>query len=41
MKQITAISTNEIARYTAKNNVLNNVDMFTATVFELQIKLNR
>ena len=31
MKQIAAVSTNEIARYAAKNIVLNNVDMLTAT----------
>ena len=31
MKQIAKISTNEIARYAAKNIVLNNVDMLTAT----------
>ena len=31
MKQIARISTNEIARYAAKNIVLNNVDMLTAT----------
>ena len=27
MKQIAALSTNEIARYTAKNVVMNHVDM--------------
>ncbi len=31
MKQIAALSTNEIARYAAKNIVLNHVDMITAT----------
>lgn len=31
MRQITTMSTSEIARYTAKNIVMNNVDMFTAT----------
>ncbi len=31
MKQIAALSTNEIARYAAKNVVMNNVDMITAT----------
>ena len=31
MKQIAAVSTNEIARYAAKNIVINNVDMLTAT----------
>lgn len=31
MKQIAAVSTNEIARYAAKNIVMNNVDMLTAT----------
>ena len=31
MKQIAALSTNEIARYTAKNVVMNHVDMITAT----------
>ena len=31
MKQIAAVSTNEIARYAAKNIVLNHVDMITAT----------
>lgn len=31
MKQIAALSTNEIARYAAKNVVLNHVDMITAT----------
>jgi hypothetical protein len=31
MKQIAPVSTNEIARYAAKNIVLNNVDMLTAT----------
>lgn len=28
---MTSVSTNEIARYTAKNIVMNHVDMFTAT----------
>lgn len=31
MKQIAALSTNEIARYAAKNIVMNHVDMLTAT----------
>ena len=31
MKQIAAVSTNEIARYAAKNIVMNNVDTLTAT----------
>ena len=31
MKKIAAVSTNEIARISAKNIVLNNVDMLTAT----------
>ena len=31
MKQIATVSTNEIARYAAKNIVMNNVDMLTAT----------
>ncbi len=31
MKKIAALSTNEIARYAAKNVVMNNVDMITAT----------
>lgn len=31
MKQIAALSTNEIARYAAKNVVMNHVDMITAT----------
>ena len=31
MKQIAALSTNEIARYTAKNIVMNHVDILTAT----------
>ena len=31
MKQIAAVSTNEIARYTAKNIVMNHVDILTAT----------
>ncbi len=31
MKQIAALSTNEIARYAVKNVVKNNVDMITAT----------
>ena len=31
MKKIAAVSTNEIARYAAKNIVMNNVDMLTAT----------
>ena len=31
MRQMAAVSTNEIARYTAKNIVMNNVDMLTAT----------
>lgn len=31
MKQITAVSTNEIARYAAKNIVMNHVDILTAT----------
>lgn len=31
MRQMTTMSTSEIARYTAKNIVMNNVDMFTAT----------
>jgi len=31
MKQIATVSTSEIARYAAKNIVLNNVDMLTAT----------
>ena len=30
MKQIAKVSENEIARYTAKNAVMNNVDMLTA-----------
>ena len=39
MKQITAVSTNEIARYAAKNIVINNVDMLTATSKGLQLEL--
>ena len=31
MKQIAALSTNEIARYAVKNVVMNHVDMITAT----------
>ncbi len=31
MKQIAPVSTSEIARYAAKNVVMNNVDMITAT----------
>ena len=31
MKQIATVNTNEIARYAAKNIVLNHVDMLTAT----------
>jgi hypothetical protein len=31
MKQMATISRNEIARYAAKNIVMNNVDMLTAT----------
>lgn len=31
MKQIAAVSTNEIARFAAKNIVMNHVDMLTAT----------
>ena len=31
MKQIAALSTNEIARYAAKNIILNHVDMITVT----------
>lgn len=31
MKQLASVSTNEIARYAAKNIVMNNVDMLTAT----------
>ena len=31
MKPMTTVSTNEIARYTAKNITMNNVDVFTAT----------
>ena len=31
MKKIQPISTNEVARYTAKNIVMNNSDMLTAT----------
>lgn len=31
MKQIATVSTKEIARYAAKNIVMNNVDMLTAT----------
>ena len=31
MKQIATVSTSEIARYAAKNIVMNNVDMLTAT----------
>lgn len=31
MKQIATVSTNEIARYTAKNVIMNHVDMLTAT----------
>lgn len=31
MKQIAALSTNEIARYAAKNVVMNHVDIITAT----------
>ena len=31
MKPMAAVSTNEIVRYTAKNVVMNNVDMLTAT----------
>lgn len=31
MKQIATVSTSEIARYTAKNVVMNHVDMLTAT----------
>ena len=31
MKPMTSVSTSEIARYTAKNIVMNHVDMFTAT----------
>ena len=31
MKQIAAVSTTEITRYSAKNIILNHVDVFTAT----------
>lgn len=31
MRQMATVSTNEIARYTAKNIVMNHVDMLTAT----------
>ena len=31
MKQIAAVSTNEIVRYSVKNVVMNHVDMITAT----------
>ena len=31
MKQMSAVSTNEIARYAAKNIVVNNVDILSAT----------
>lgn len=31
MKPMTTVSTNEIARYTAKNITMNNVDVYTAT----------
>ena len=31
MRQMAAVNTNEIVRYTAKNIVMNNVDMLTAT----------
>jgi len=31
MKQIAAVSTNEIVRYSVKNAVMNHVDMLTAT----------
>ena len=31
MKKMQSISTNEVARYAAKNIVMNNVDMLTAT----------
>ena len=38
MKQISALSTNEIARYAAKNVVMNHVDMITATSKGLAIE---
>lgn len=38
MKKIATISTNEIARYAAKNVVMNNVDMLTATSKGIQLE---
>ena len=38
MKQIAAVSTNEIARISAKNVVMNNVDMLTATSKGIQLE---
>ena len=38
MKKMQSISTNEVARYAAKNIVLNNVDMLTATSKGIQLE---
>lgn len=38
MKQIAAVSTNEIARYAAKNIVMNNVDMLTSVSKGIQLE---
>ena len=38
MKQIAAVSTNEIARFAAKNIVMNNSDMLTATSKAIELE---
>ena len=38
MKQIAAVSTNEIARFAAKNVVMNNSDMLTATSKAIELE---
>lgn len=38
MRQISVVSANEVARYAAKNIVLNHVDVFTATSKGIQLE---
>lgn len=39
MRQMEAVSTNEIARYTAKNMVMNHVDMISATAKGIELEM--
>ena len=39
MRQMEAVSTNEIARYTAKNMVMNHVDIISATAKGIELEM--